>query len=67
MGWREKERENSRVFERDGGLFYNMLFVIITSHREGGERGQNAEKTGFSEPNLRQPGEGRREWLCVLT
>lgn len=48
----------------DGGLFYNMLFVTAASQIEGGERGQNAGKTGFSEPSPGQPGEGRRPSLC---
>uniref|UniRef100_A0A669C0L4 Solute carrier family 25 member 38 n=1 Tax=Oreochromis niloticus TaxID=8128 RepID=A0A669C0L4_ORENI len=36
-----------------------MLFVRAASQIEGGERGQNAGKTGFSEPSPGQPGEGR--------
>lgn len=55
----ERGRGGNRVCERDEGLFYNMLFVIAASQGERGERGQNAGKTGFSEPRSRQPGEGR--------
>uniref|UniRef100_A0A3Q1EWE0 Solute carrier family 25 member 38 n=1 Tax=Acanthochromis polyacanthus TaxID=80966 RepID=A0A3Q1EWE0_9TELE len=35
-----------------------MLFVTAASQRQEGERGQNAGKTGLSEPSPGQPGEG---------
>lgn len=62
---RERGRAGRRVLERDGGLFSNMLFVTEAAQREEGGIWQNAGKTGFSEQNPRQPGEGRSD--CVIT
>lgn len=42
-----------------------MLFVRAASQIEGGESGQNAGKTGFSEPSPGHPGEGRTASLCL--
>lgn len=66
VGWRERERKRKGGFWREMEVYFLTCYLWQKQHRERkGGIWQNAGKTGFSEQNPRQPGEGRSD--CVIT